>query len=146
MEKINFTNGQAPAINDTNLNQLQTNVEDAINGIVESGSNEKGSWTKWADGTMICRCSIEETLTCNASWGNMYYGSSFTTITFPQEFIEVPNCVTDIIPADYISFIPCRYTPPVITKSSYANFDIVRPTSTSSVKVKFTVVAIGKWK
>lgn len=30
MEKINFQNGQAPAINDTNLNQLQANVENAI--------------------------------------------------------------------------------------------------------------------
>ena len=34
MEKINFTNGQAPAINGSNLNQLQTNVEEAINEIV----------------------------------------------------------------------------------------------------------------
>ena len=31
MKKINFTNGQAPALNGTNLNQLQTNTEDAIN-------------------------------------------------------------------------------------------------------------------
>ena len=33
MNKINFTNGQAPAINATNLNQLQTNVENAINEV-----------------------------------------------------------------------------------------------------------------
>ena len=31
MEKINFVNGKEPAINGTNLNQLQTNVENAIN-------------------------------------------------------------------------------------------------------------------
>ena len=31
MKKINFVNGQAPALNATNLNQLQTNVEEAIN-------------------------------------------------------------------------------------------------------------------
>ena len=30
MEKINFINNQAPALNATNLNQLQTNVENAI--------------------------------------------------------------------------------------------------------------------
>lgn len=30
MKKINFINGKAPAINGTNLNQLQTNVENAI--------------------------------------------------------------------------------------------------------------------
>lgn len=39
MEKINFTNGQAPAINGTNLNQLQTNAETAINEIASSLTN-----------------------------------------------------------------------------------------------------------
>lgn len=33
MEKINFVNKQAPAINGVNLNQLQTNIENAINEI-----------------------------------------------------------------------------------------------------------------
>lgn len=31
MEKINFINGKAPAINAVNLNQMQTNAENAIN-------------------------------------------------------------------------------------------------------------------
>ena len=31
MEKINFINNQAPALNATNLNQIQDNVENAIN-------------------------------------------------------------------------------------------------------------------
>lgn len=33
MEKINFTNGQEPALNGTNLNQLQDNIEKAISEI-----------------------------------------------------------------------------------------------------------------
>ena len=33
MEKINFANGQAPALNGANLNQLQANVENAINDV-----------------------------------------------------------------------------------------------------------------
>lgn len=36
MEKINFTNGSEPVINGANLNQLQTNVETAINDIVNT--------------------------------------------------------------------------------------------------------------
>lgn len=43
MEKINFVNGQSPYISATNLNNLQDNVENAINGIIESGSNENGN-------------------------------------------------------------------------------------------------------
>lgn len=31
MDKINFVNNQAPALNATNLNQLQTNVENFVN-------------------------------------------------------------------------------------------------------------------
>ncbi len=34
MEKIIFKNGQSPALNGTNLNQLQTNVENAINELI----------------------------------------------------------------------------------------------------------------
>lgn len=33
MTKINFVNGQPPALNDVTLNQLQTNIENAINEI-----------------------------------------------------------------------------------------------------------------
>lgn len=33
MDKITFKNGSQPAINDTNLNLLQTNIENAINKI-----------------------------------------------------------------------------------------------------------------
>lgn len=39
MEKINFTNGQAPAINGANLNKIQENVENAINPL-ETTVNE----------------------------------------------------------------------------------------------------------
>lgn len=42
MDKINFVNGSQPTINDTNLNKLQTNVENAINGI-KLYSNETGT-------------------------------------------------------------------------------------------------------
>ena len=39
MIKITFVNGQAPALNATNLNQLQTNIENAINGLILSGTS-----------------------------------------------------------------------------------------------------------
>lgn len=33
MNKITFVNGSQPAINDTNLNQMQTNIESSINEV-----------------------------------------------------------------------------------------------------------------
>ena len=34
MEKIDFANGQQPAVNDTNLNKMQANIENAINAVL----------------------------------------------------------------------------------------------------------------
>lgn len=39
MDKITFKNGSQPAINDTNLNSLQTNIENEINKIQQSISS-----------------------------------------------------------------------------------------------------------
>lgn len=38
MEKITFKNGQAPYISDTNLNQMQNNIEEAINETITSSN------------------------------------------------------------------------------------------------------------
>lgn len=38
-------------------------LNEKIAGIVESGSNDNGSWVKFADGTMICGGQISQTLT-----------------------------------------------------------------------------------
>lgn len=43
MDKINFINSQAPALNGANLNQLQTNIENAINE-VKNENNHKGDF------------------------------------------------------------------------------------------------------
>lgn len=57
MQKINFENlpSTNTPINATNLNQMQTNTEDAINGIIESNNNSNGTYIKYADGTLIQR-------------------------------------------------------------------------------------------
>ena len=46
MKKINFINNQAPAINASNLNQLQTNIENAIEEkfIYSTGEKRIGTW------------------------------------------------------------------------------------------------------
>ena len=53
--------------NDDNVGNLadlitpnKNNIVGAINSVVENGSNNNGSWVKFADGTMICsnyKCS-----------------------------------------------------------------------------------------
>ena len=84
MEKIQFKHNEAPYLSAENLNQLQTNIETAISEVVESGSNENGSWTKWDDGTMICSNVI--TLT---TFHSDYFGITGKW-TYPNSFIEEP--------------------------------------------------------
>jgi hypothetical protein len=62
MEKINFVNGSAPALNATNLNQLQKNIEEALLAMKPVGSIEinttgvnpseyiGGTWEAWGSG------------------------------------------------------------------------------------------------
>lgn len=47
MDKINFVNNGQPAINDTNLNKMQDNIEKAIEGVVlyENASGSTGDIT-----------------------------------------------------------------------------------------------------
>lgn len=50
MDKINFKNNQEPALNETNLNQLQTNIENAINQAMIQAVREARNLK--ADGTV----------------------------------------------------------------------------------------------
>lgn len=115
------------------------------NSVIESGSNENGSWVKWSDGTMICHCSITETITPSTQWGSLYYGRSQATINFPCEFVDIPDCVTELVATSNTSFIPMNYEAPKITKTSYSGYAIARPNS-NNTPVKFTVRAMGRWK
>ena len=142
MEKINFVNGQSPYISATNLNNLQDNVENAINElIIESGSNDNGSWTKWSDGTMICRKTMSYTnIAIDKAWGSLYESNSSLNIgNYAMPFINVPE----------ISIMPCN---PIFiekfgdaTTSSFGTFFAVKP-KTANETFTINCIAIGKWK
>lgn len=152
LTKIGFNNGSQPAINDTNLNQMQTNIQTAISTletnidteigkIIESGSNANGSYIKWSDGTMICYKHIdygEKVIT--KEWGSFYESDKITIGNYPQAFIEIPRIF--IMDLNY-SFIEKESSS--ITKTSWGDFFSTRPVS-STQKVIIDCFAIGKWK
>ena len=145
MEKINFKNGQAPALNATNLNQLQTNIENAINSVVESGSNNNGSWIKYSDGTMICRKSIPFTdVAINNSWDQFFISSDIECGKFAQEFVETPNISRDLkYTTGMCMLMQSSYTP-----VDYDNAGAVVLVRGSSLTISgaISIIAIGKWK
>ena len=62
--------------------------------IVESGSNENGSWVKFADGTMECRNSVWlYNVICTTQIGNVFIHDKdgFKFPNFPVPFIERPQ-------------------------------------------------------
>jgi hypothetical protein len=134
-------------LNANTFNQLQDNVEDAINEVVESGSNENGSWIKWSDGTMICTRVIPvNSVTINTAWGTMYVYEDNNTYNFAQEFIDVP----DDFQQTFLATSPAgcwlgSYGNAGLTKSGFNQFALMRPTI-QTVTGKLFVKAIGKWK
>lgn len=116
-------------------------LNEKISLIVESGSNENGSYIKWADGTMICRKTMSYTnIAINNAWGSLYESNSSLNIgNYAMPFINVPE----------ISITPCN--PLIIEKlgdataSSFGTFFAVKP-KTAEETFTINCIAIGKWK
>ena len=149
MEKIEFKNlpDTNTPINAENLNQMQTNTENAINGVVESGSNDKGSWTKWADGTMICTRTIPvNNASVSSAWGTLYYYQDANTYEFAKAFINTPTGFDMFFqPTAANGCWLCNYGQQSVTKYAFKNFTLMRPTS-NTVSGNLFVTAIGRWK
>lgn len=147
----NIENGiSANDISIGNLSDLTTPVTDtlvrAINSIVESGSNSNGNWIKYADGTMICTRSIDKEMSCNNSWGSLFYGYDSTVYNFAQEFITSPLLYLFAYQRLQSSFWLSNYYNTIITTTGFHNYAIMRATSANNVAYTLNVLAIGRWK
>ncbi len=110
--------------------------------IVESGSNNNGSYIKFSDGTMICY-KITDVITMNidVAWGSLYEGS-VDIGQFPAIFIETPA----ISVSPFGSGMLVEQAGANATKSSWGLVTAVRPTAVQNVQARFYLIAIGKWK
>lgn len=144
MEKINFVNGTAPALNATNLNQMQDNIENAVNGIIESGSNSNGEYIKFADGTMICTKKVTGKASITSKWGELY-DTGDTPLDLGDwaiPFLSFPRISIQFIGANgqWVESFPV--TP---SKTSAGKITIASATS-KTVNCYYDIIAIGKWK
>ena len=116
------------------------------NGIIESGSNENGSWVKFADGTMICR-HIANMGSCTFA---LHSGGLYTDQTnggyynwkLPQLFID-----------RYVEFSALAMSSAYMSTSSggltsdLTNINIYYHTNYAcTVGVSLSMKAIGRWK
>lgn len=151
LEKIGFINNGQPAINDINLNQLQTNVQNALDDartktdtaigeIIESGSNANGSYIKWSDGTMICFKRVNfGNMSIRNPWGAFYESEQLDIGNYAQPFKEEPR--TFIMPVN--TFFIERLSD--MNATSFGSFYATRPVETD-IYITVDCLAIGKWK
>lgn len=152
-DNINFSFKSGNSIDTKigDLAQLETtdksSIVNAINSVVESGSNTNGEWIKYADGTMIC-CQKISTGQCSVSsgWGSLYAYSNTDTYNFPQTFTDIPTIsIESGNVTGAFGFWVCDYGNRVVTTSSWKGWALIRPT-TGNVNTILNVIAIGRWK
>lgn len=141
MNKINFQNNVTPA-SATTMNTLQDNIENAINSIVESGSNDYGNWIKYADGTMICTKTLNWTGDVITNWGSLYETTYIDLGQYAQEFIEKPIININQASQDG-GWIETIYN---TSKTNVGEVIVCRATQRQNVKYIFNIIAIGRWK
>lgn len=140
--------GEAP----TTKNEYTTSTTDTyscnyINGIVESGSNTNGSWTKWADGTMIINKTVLGTANITNAWGGLYISAEINLGNFPVAFIEMPTIV--VSPQNQTGtqyMLTGQGGSGYGTETNAGYVSLVRPNSRTGVAYRLEVIAKGKWK
>lgn len=145
MEKFNFGNKgdvNAKPMNNTNMNILQANIENAINEVVESGNNETGIYVKFASGTLITIHQVNQYLARTSAWGNMYETTQPANLgSYPIEFKYTPYIFLTLFNNNAL-FEAVKDT----TKTSAGNVYLIAPTANESQVYTIQVLAIGRWK
>ena len=109
-----------------------------INGIIESGGNANGYYTKYADGTLICRNFVGP-ITTNAGAGTT------TPVIFPYEFVDT-NWQTQLIMTNgqaYWSYVFANVGDKTKTGFNLKTWNNGGGTNSGQY---FDYIAIGRWK
>ena len=140
--------GDAPTIkNEYTTSATDTYSCNYINGIVESGSNTNGSWTKWADGTMIINKTVLGTANITNAWGSLYVSAEINLGNFPVAFIEMPTIVVSPQTQTGTQYMLTGQGGSGYGSETNAGYvSLVRPNSRTNVAYRLEVIAKGKWK
>lgn len=114
-------------------------------GIVESGSNANGTYTKWADGTMQCSLVISKpAINTNVTFGSLFYSNDQVAATnYAAAFISVPEVSVLVTSINYGGVIPGASVRG--TAAASPRLVLMSPRSfTSDCIVEIT--ARGRWK
>lgn len=105
--------------------------------IIERGSNANGEYTKFADGTMICRASGTGLPAAENPVGSVFSGSELEW-TFPMAFASAPACFGGHR-SPSAGWVSCRPKSATVGALRW-----ITPTSSTSAS-SYDAVAIGRW-
>lgn len=115
----------------------RTPLNTYLNHIIESGSNSKGVYTKFEDGTMICE-SIAQSIQTSASQSG-YFG-----VLFPADYISAPNIVCT---NSYHYYPDIIWATGEVTINGVTLFwQKINGTVGANQSVDCRYITIGKWK
>lgn len=143
MDKINFVNKGQPAVNDTNLNLMQSNIETAISNVIEKGSNANGTYIKFSNGIMICHKKVTFTgVAVNISAGSLYRSNDLNLGSFAQTFKEIPTTMCNLV-SGYFGLMAQENG---VTVSSAGTVQVFRTASSSNLTYEVDIIAIGEYE
>ncbi|KPB86159.1 Prophage PSPPH04 [Pseudomonas syringae pv. maculicola] len=109
--------------------------------IVEEGSNNNGSYVKFASGLMICRGVSANALAVNTAGGSLFHSGNNVSFTFPFSFVGAfPSVTLNVVTAG--SYY-CWAAVEGQTTVNSVTARVVSPVSGTSGYVCYT--AIGRW-
>lgn len=124
--------------------QAIKDLNEKIAGIVESGSNDNGSWVKYADGTMIQWGTYDTGLTnFTTEFGSVFYNQSYSTINFPLAFVDIPSIVINQELGGYLGGNTVGGLP---TKTNFRVYLYTARSATLTRNATIYWQAIGRWK
>ena len=115
--------------------------------IVESGSNADGEWTRWADGTQICRYVIGQAIV-SIGLSSGYYFESYSSKSYSQPFIDtVGSYVSSYISVDSVTSMLDTGTEgnTGITGGAWPSF-VIKSLISFNTTGRIMRLAIGRWK
>ncbi|WP_268797505.1 pyocin knob domain-containing protein [Pseudomonas huanghezhanensis] len=107
--------------------------------IIERGSNANGEYTKFADGTMICKFSAGPTVSVTNAYGVGYYGQ--VVWTFPATFAAAPYTGLSIQGSARVT--PSAYAAATNSQVTFYALDVQGSAAVQPYACHW--IAIGRW-
>ena len=143
------TNADIPNINkvtDNDMNEIKEVVNNnatMLGNIVESGSNENGTYIKYDGGIMICFKTITITgVNINNSWGALYESGAIQLGDFAQTFSKRPTIIIEKS-AGQGCWLELHDN---MSPTSAGRCYVVSAVSSTNKNLTFEIIAFGEWE